>query len=124
TICYTLAGILDTGRGWGLADESFHALAQMARFGEATWFNLGDRDLATHLHRSRLLAAGRSLTETTPSIASALRVPATVLPMPDDPVGTRVLGPSGWLDFQEYFVREKAQVEIQRVEYAGAEAAR
>ena len=58
TICYALSGALDTVRGWGLRDETFHALAHMARFGEPTWFNLGDRDLATHLHRSRLLREG------------------------------------------------------------------
>ena len=65
-----LSGALDTARGWGLRDESFHALAHMARFGEPTWFNLGDRDLATHLHRSRLLREGRTLTEATASVAS------------------------------------------------------
>ena len=124
TICYTLAGVLDTGRGWGLRDESFHALAHMARFGEPTWFNLGDRDLATHLHRTRLLKAGSTLTEATASIAAGLGVSATVLPMSDQPVRTRVLGPDGWLDFQEYFVREKAQVDVREVRYAGAEAAR
>ncbi len=124
TICYALAGILDTERGWGLRDESFHALAHMARFGEPTWFNLGDRDLATHLHRTRLLREGRTLTEVTASIASGLGARATVLPMSDEPVRTRILGPDGWLDFQEYFVRDKAQVEVQAVRYAGAEAAR
>ena len=124
TICYALAGILDTERGWGLRNESFHALAHMARFGEPTWFNLGDRDLATHLHRTRLLREGRTLTEVTASIASGLGARGTVLPMSDEPVRTRILGPDGWLDFQEYFVRDKAQVEVQAVRYAGAEAAR
>jgi len=123
TVCYTLAGVIDAARGWGLAEETFHALGQMARFGEPTWFNLGDRDLATHLHRTRLLRGGRSLSEATSAIAGALGVGPRVLPMSDQPVRTRVLGPDGWLGFQEYFVREKAQVEVRAVEYAGAETA-
>jgi len=124
TICYALAGMLDTARGWGLADETFRALAGMARFGEPTWFNLGDRDLATHLHRTRVIRGGRTLSEATASIAAGLGVAPIVLPMSDHPVRTRVLGPDGWLDFQEYFVRDKAQVDVRLVRYAGAETAR
>jgi LPPG:FO 2-phospho-L-lactate transferase len=123
TVCYTLAGLIDEAKGWGLREESFHALDQMARFGEPTWFNLGDRDLATHLHRTRLLREGRALSEATRSIAASFGVPATVLPMSDDPVRTRLLGPEGWLDFQEYFVRQKAQVDVRDVMYSGAGAA-
>ena len=124
TVCYTLGGVIDERKGWGLTDETFHALDQIARYGEPVWFNLGDRDLATHLHRSRLLREGRSLTQITRAIAQALGVTATVLPMSDQPVRTRILGPDGWLAFQEYFVREKAQVEVRAVDYAGAPAAR
>jgi len=120
TVCYTLGGVIDEGKGWGLRDETFHALDQITRFGEPGWFNLGDRDLATHLHRTRLLHAGQSLTAITRRIAHALHVPATVLPMSDQPVRTRILGPDGWLAFQEYFVREKAQVDVRAVSYAGA----
>jgi LPPG:FO 2-phospho-L-lactate transferase len=123
TICYALSGALDTVRGWGLRDETFHALAHMARFGEPTWFNLGDRDLATHLHRTRLLGEGKTLSEATAKIAHDLGVRHRVLPMSDQPVRTRVLGPDGWLSFQEYFVREKTQVEVREVEYAGAPSA-
>jgi LPPG:FO 2-phospho-L-lactate transferase len=124
TVCYTLGGVIDERKGWGLADETFHTLDQIARFGEPVWFNLGDRDLATHLHRTRLLREGRTLSEATRAIASALGVTATVLPMSDQPVRTRILGPDGWLAFQEYFVREKAQVEVRAVEYTGATTAR
>jgi len=120
TVCYTLGGVIDEGKGWGLRDETFHALDQITRFGEPGWFNLGDRDLATHLHRTRLLHAGQSLTAITRRIAQALHVTATVLPMSDQPVRTRILGPDGWLAFQEYFVREKAQVDVRAVSYAGA----
>ena len=123
TVCYTLAGLIDERKGWGLRDETFHALEQMSRFGEPAWFGLGDRDLATHLHRSRLLREGRTLTEITTDIVAALGVPARVLPMSDQPVRTRILGPEGWISFQEYFVREKAQTDVRAVEYAGAAAA-
>jgi LPPG:FO 2-phospho-L-lactate transferase len=124
TVCYTLGGLLDEERGWGLRDESFRTLGEMVRFGEPTWFNLGDRDLATHLHRTRLLAEGRSLSEVTAKLAADLGVRHAVLPMSDQPVRTRVLGPDGWLGFQEYFVREKTQVEVRAVEYRGAPEAR
>lgn len=123
TVSYTLGGVIDEQKGWGLTGETFHALDQIARFGEPVWFNLGDRDLATHLHRTRLLREGRTLTDVTRSIAAALGVVATVLPMSDQPVRTRLLGPDGWLTFQEYFVREKAQVEARAVDYVGAAAA-
>ena len=123
TVCYTLAGLIDERKGWGLRDETFHALEQMPRLGEPAWFGLGDRDLATHLHRTRLLREGRSLTAVTADIVAALGVPARVLPMSDQPVRTRILGPEGWLSFQEYFVREKAQTLVRAVEYAGAAAA-
>jgi len=123
TVAYTLAGLIDEAKGWGVRDETFHALEHMARLGEPTWFNLGDRDLATHLHRTRLLREGRSLSEATRSIASSLGVTASLIPMSDQPVRTRLLGPEGWLDFQEYFVREKGQVDVREVRYSGAEAA-
>ena len=124
TVCYALGGLIDEERGWGLRDESFRTLGEMVRFGEPTWFNLGDRDLATHLHRTRLLAEGRTLSEVTAKLAADLRVRHTVLPMSDQPVRTRILGPDGWLGFQEYFVREKTQVEVRAVEYGGAGEAR
>jgi LPPG:FO 2-phospho-L-lactate transferase len=123
TVCYTLGGRIDEARGWGLRGESFRTLGEMVRFGEPTWFNLGDRDLATHLHRTRLLHEGRTLTEVTSKIARDLGVSHAVLPMSDQPVRTRVLGPDGWLGFQEYFVREKAQVEVTTVAYVGAQLA-
>jgi LPPG:FO 2-phospho-L-lactate transferase len=124
TVCYTLAGLIDERKGWGLREETFNALEQMPRFGEPAWFGLGDRDLATHLHRTRLLREGRRLGEVTADIAAALGVSARVLPMSDEPVRTRILGPDGWISFQEYFVRDKAQTDVRAVEYAGATTAR
>jgi LPPG:FO 2-phospho-L-lactate transferase len=123
TVCYTLSGVIDEQKGWGLTGETFNTLDQIARFGEPAWFNLGDRDLATHLHRTRLLREGRTLSQVTQAVASALGVSARILPMSDQPVRTRILGPDGWLAFQEYFVREKAQVDVRAVSYAGASRA-
>jgi LPPG:FO 2-phospho-L-lactate transferase len=123
TVCYTLAGLIDERKGWGLRGETFNALEQMPRFGEPGWFGLGDRDLATHLHRTRLLREGWGLAEVTVGIAAALGVGSRVLPMSDQPVRTRILGPEGWISFQEYFVRDKAQTDVRAVDYAGAGAA-
>ena len=124
SVMYALAGVLDTRRGWGRADESFHCLAAMASLGAPTWFGLGDRDLATHITRTEALAAGRSLSEVTDGLARALGVRARLLPMSDDRVRTRIRTPDGTLAFQEYFVRDKAMVEVVGVEYEGAAAAR
>jgi len=128
TATYALAGRLDVGRGWGLADETFRCLEAMGRLGEETWFNLGDRDLATHLYRTRRLRDGRPLSAITGEIARRLGVTARVLPMSDEPVRTRVraAGADGgdvWLTFQEYFVRERAKVEVREVAFDGAESA-
>ena len=124
TVTYALGGLLDVGRGWGRIDESFHCLDAMAGLGAESWFNLGDRDLATHLFRTRALRAGRALSDVTADLARRHGVAARVLPMSDEPVRTRIETPDGWLDFQEYFVREKAQPAVRAVAYVGAERAR
>ena len=124
TVTYALAGRLDVARGWGLAEESFHCLDAMAALGGDTWFNLGDRDLATHLCRTRALRAGQTLSAITVEIGRRLGARGRILPMSDDPVRTRIETPDGWLDFQEYFVREKAQPEVRAIAYVGAERAR
>jgi len=124
TLTYALSGRLDSGRGWGLSGETFRCLEAMADFGGQTWFNLGDRDLATHLVRTQSLRSGAPLSAVTVEIARSLGVLSRILPMSDEPVRTRVSTPGGWLSFQEYFVREKAMCEVLAVEYAGAEAAR
>ena len=123
TVTYALAGRLDAERGWGLAGETFRCLEAMANLGAETWFNLGDRDLATHLWRTRALREGAALSAVTAALAARLGVAVRILPMSDAPVRTRVRTPDGWLSFQEYFVREKAQVEVLEVQYAGARAA-
>jgi LPPG:FO 2-phospho-L-lactate transferase len=124
TVMYALAGRLDAMRGWGVADDTFRCLEAMGDLGAETWFNLGDRDLATHLYRTRALGEGTSLSVVTAELCRRLGVAARILPMSDDPVRTRVQTPDGWLSFQEYFVREKAQVRVLDVEYAGAAASR
>jgi LPPG:FO 2-phospho-L-lactate transferase len=95
----------------------------MAEHGDDTWFNLGDRDLATHLVRTRALRAGVPLSAVTARLAARLGAGVRVLPMSDDRVRTRIRTPDGWLSFQEYFVRDKALVEVLDVDYEGAAAA-
>ena len=124
SVMYALAGVLDTGRGWGRASETFHCLAAIASFGAPTWFGLGDRDLATHITRTHALGAGRSLSDITERLARGLGVRARLLPMSDDRVRTTIRTPHGRLTFQEYFVRDKAMVEVIGVEYDGAATAR
>jgi LPPG:FO 2-phospho-L-lactate transferase len=124
TVCYALGGWLDVERGWGRRDETFHARDAMAVLGAPTWFNLGDRDLATHLVRTEALAGGQPLSAITRALAVRFGVRARLLPMTDAPVRTRVRTPDGWLAFQEYFVRERAQSKVLDVEYEGAARAR
>ena len=124
TATYALAGLLDVERGWGLAGETFECLRGMANHGADTWFNLGDRDLATHLTRTCALREGQPLSRVTAQIAADLGVSVRILPMSDDPVRTMIRTPAGRLTFQEYFVREKALVDVVGVDYDGAPAAR
>jgi LPPG:FO 2-phospho-L-lactate transferase len=124
SVAYGLAGLLDPGRGWGVRDDTFHCLAAMARLGGETWFRLGDRDLATHLHRTLLLRGGASLTTATRALADALGVAARLVPMSDDPVRTELRTPGGWLSLEEFFVRERCGPDVLDVAYRGAESAR
>lgn len=124
TLMYQLAGLLDEERGWGVRGDTFACLAAIGRYGEPTWFQLGDRDLATHLVRTRLLRQGFSLTEVTATLCARLGVRARLLPMTDDPVRTHIRTPSGALAFQEFFVRERWVPEVVAVEYRGSERAR
>jgi len=123
-VMYALAGVLDRERGWGRVNETFHCRDAMAAFGAETWFNLGDRDLATHLTRTAALRAGRSLSDVTLELTRRLGIAGLLLPMSDDPVRTRVRTPEAWLTFQEFFVRERARVKVLDVLYEGAEQAR
>ena len=123
-ICtYVLAGVVSE-RGWGYADDTFRCLEGLATYGREAWFGLGDRDLATHLHRTLRLAEGAGLTEVTAEIAARLGVEATLLPMTDDPVRTRITTPGGERTFQEYLVRDGAREDITGIVMAGVGEAR
>ncbi|MBI2755973.1 MAG: 2-phospho-L-lactate transferase [Chloroflexi bacterium] len=127
TMLYALAGIVDEARGWGPRGDSYRCLAALERLGGETWFQLGDLDLATHLHRTGLLASGRTSSGITAELARCLGITGTViLPMSDDPVETWVqLAEDGrWVHFQEYFVGRRAEVPIRKVRFQGLEAAR
>lgn len=129
SVTYWLAGVADRERGWGREGESFRALEQMRSLGGQAWFSLGDLDLGTHLARADLLASGLGLAATTDRIARGLGVNATILPMSEDTVTTRVevLGSSGEhldLHFQEYWVARGARDEVKGVRYEGVDAAR
>src|SRR6185503_5840483 len=104
TVMYTLAGIDNREWGWGLAGESFAAAEMLERYGEETWFRLGDRDLATHIARTARLRSGERLTDVCRALQRSLGVAATILPMSDDDVRTEVETDDGWLEFQDYFV--------------------
>jgi len=124
SILYGLSGLLSPERGWGIADDSFCCLERMKQFGQPSWFALGDLDLATHLTRTALLRAGKPPSQATAELAGKLGVRARVLPMSDEPVATVLDTANGTLKFQEYFVRERHQVEVRRVRFDGAERAR
>ena len=123
-VSYTLAGIVDPAKGWGFRGETFHALKRLAHFGRADWFNLGDRDLATHIHRTAMLAEGKSLSQAAESIRSALGVKSRILPMSDDPVPTIIDSNEGPLHFQEYLVKRRAEPVVHGIRFVGIESAR
>ncbi len=124
TVMYTLAGIADPQTGWGQAGETWSFMQALGRLGGPAWFQLGDHDLATHVERTRRLAAGETLTGVTRAICERLGVRHAVVPMSDDPVRTIVHTDRGALEFQHYFVRERCEPRVERIEYRGAEAAR
>jgi LPPG:FO 2-phospho-L-lactate transferase len=123
-VTYTLAGIVDSAKGWGFRSETFHTLKRLAVFGRVNWFNLGDRDLATHIHRTAMLVEGKSLTDAAESIRIALGVKSRILPMSDDPVPTIIDTHEGALHFQEYLVKRRAEPVVRGIHFDGAEASR
>ena len=124
TVMYTLAGIANPETGWGIAGESFGALEMLARYGEDTWFKLGDRDLATHVLRTTKLRSGEPLTRVTADLSGALGVESAMLPMCDEPVATVLDTPDGPLEFQEYFVRRRQRDEVLGMRLQGVGDAR
>lgn len=123
TVCYTLAGLSNPATGWGLENETWNTLEGLGVLGGPTWFRLGDRDLATHLERTRRLALGQSLSQITHDFCRAWGIAAGVLPASNDSVPTWVYTEEGELPFQEYFVRRQCQPQVSGFRFSGVERA-
>jgi LPPG:FO 2-phospho-L-lactate transferase len=123
-VTYTLAGIVDEAKGWGVMGDTFQCLEMLKAHGLDTWFGLGDRDLATHLYRTESLKKGYTLTQITKEISSVLGLKTKILPMTDDVFETRVRTSEGSIHFEEYFVRRQAKDEVLGVEFVGATTAK
>jgi LPPG:FO 2-phospho-L-lactate transferase len=124
TILYTLSGVADRERGWGVEGDTFIALGMLARYGAETWFQVGDTDLATHVRRNQLLRDGVSLTDATDAMASAQGVASHLVPATNDRLRTLVETDDGWVDFQDYFVRRGQSDAVRSLRFEGVEAAR
>ena len=123
TVMYTLAGLANPETGWGIADDTFNALALLGRYGAPTWFNLGDRDLATHIQRTARLRDGYTLSQVTQELCRALGIAPAIVPMSDQEVRTITITEEGELPFQVYFVQRRAQPRLHAVRFEGAERA-
>ena len=124
TVMYTLAGLSNPETGWGITGETFQALGRLNAYGADTWFNLGDKDLATHIRRTHLLQQGYSLSEVTESLRTALGVKHPIVPMSDDPVRTMLTTGIGELPMQTWFVRHRCEPAVSSIRFAGAERAK
>jgi len=120
---YSLAGIVDEEKGWGIKGDTFHCLESLKCYTGSEWFNLGDKDLATHIYRTNLLSQGCVLTEVTQNVCAALGVEATILPMTDARFETRIVTKDGTIHFEEYMVKRGAKDDVLGVEFFGAEKA-
>ena len=123
TVCYTLAGLANPETGWGRVDESWNTIENVTKLGGPDWFRLGDRDLGTHLERTRRIKSGQPLSQITHDFCSAWGIGPTVLPMSDDPVPTIVLTEEGELPFQEYFVHRRCEPKVNGFRFKGVEKA-
>lgn len=121
TIVYTLAGLSDPEQGWGIQGDSFTVLSQLEKLGGDVWFKLGDKDIATHITRTRWLREGLELSEVTDRLRRYLCVKAKVLPMSNEGIETRLDTAEGEISFQEYFVKRRWQSEVRKVFYAGVQ---
>jgi len=123
-VAYTLAGLVDTAKGWGFRSDSFHCQKMLETYGYRTWFNLGDRDLATHLFRTEQLRRGKKLSGVTANIISRLGLDVTLLPSTDDPLQTHVSTATRLMHFQDYMVRYQTKPKVNRVIFKGAQSAK
>ena len=124
TVIYALSGLTNKTTGWGVDGDSFRTLSALKRLGDETWFQLGDLDLATHIKRTSMLRAGKSLSEATQHLAKNLGILHDVIPMSDDSVKTKAITKSEELDFQDYFVRRKCEPAIQEIKFEGISTAK
>ena len=124
TVMYTLAEVADPDRGWGIAGETWAFMEAISRFEEETWFNLGDKDLATHLYRTRTLKQGLGLGEVTRALSRSFGIEHRIIPMTDDPLQTLIVTDGGTLPFQDYFVRLGCRPGVRAVEFCGSDKAR
>jgi LPPG:FO 2-phospho-L-lactate transferase len=122
-LTYTLAGIVDEAKGWGIAGDTFNCLQALKKLGAETWFKLGDMDLATHIQRTSMLQSGLTLSQATAKLCKALNVKTKIVPMSDDPVRTKIISGTRTLDFQEYFVKNKTKDTVTDIVYTDAEKA-
>jgi LPPG:FO 2-phospho-L-lactate transferase len=123
-VTYTLTGIVDEEKGWGIRGDTFQFLEAFRRFNQEVWFNIGDRDLATHIFRTSLLKKGLKLSEVTAEVNRALGLNVAILPMTDDKFETRIVTRDGSIHFQEYLVKRGAKDEVLGVEFLGADNAK
>ncbi len=123
-VMYTLAGVVDEAHGWGIRNDTYFTMQQLTRYGNEDWFMLGDRDLATHIHRTNLLHQGRTLSEVTEELCRHFGLGMRILPMTDQPVVTHIQTPVGLLHFQEYMVKRRCSDEVQDVVFVGANESR
>lgn len=123
-VMYTLAGLVDEAQGWGMRGDTYHTMQQLTSYGHEDWFQLGDRDLATQIHRTQRLRQGQTLSEVTDDLRRRLGLKLRILPMSDQAVQTHVQTPAGLLHFEEYFVKRRCSDPVQDVLFVGAERAR
>ena len=124
TVLYTLGGVADSERGWGRADETWNFMSAVRQLGGESWFQLGDRDLAMHVERTRYLRAGGILTDFVEQAAQRLRISARILPMTDEDVSTIVETDEGTLEFQRYFVEQRCRPKVRSLWFCGASRTR
>ena len=123
-VIYALAGAVNPETGWGLTGDSFAVIGQLERFGYERWFNLGDKDLAMAIHRTRLIHEGLPMHEIVAGLGASWGLGCTILPMTNERIETRITGPAGELPFQDYMVRLRTEVDVHGIRFAGADTAK
>lgn len=123
-VMYTLAGLVNESQGWGIRNDTYAAMQQLTSYGNEDWFMLGDRDLATHIHRTQRLRQGKTLSEVSDELRKRLGLHLRLLPMSDQPVQTHIMTPAGLLHFEEYMVKRQCSDPVQDIAFVGVDAAK